>query len=206
MTDKRIRDGTSVSSVTGSMEIELDTGNDLLEKGTVDQVATYILNNVTVTGTFTSRGIDDNATGERLELGDGAVTFGDTSGDYFVTMKHDTGIMKILGSNSSLLGSQVWLYASANPAGPDLDFRSPLSNIRAKWDSSLQVWDYQGNEIVGLGDLTTTAGPKILGGSGTPEAAVTAPVGSLFMRSDGGASTSFYVKESGAGNTGWVAK
>ena len=46
----------------------------------------------------------------------------------------------------------------------------------------------------------------IYSGSGTPEAAVTAAIGSLFMRTDGGAATSVYVKESGAGNTGWVAK
>ena len=43
-------------------------------------------------------------------------------------------------------------------------------------------------------------------GTGTPEGAVTAPVGSLFTRTDGGANTTLYVKESGAGNTGWVAK
>ena len=43
-------------------------------------------------------------------------------------------------------------------------------------------------------------------GSGSPESVVTAPVGSIYSRIDGGASTSFYVKESGAGNTGWVAK
>lgn len=43
-------------------------------------------------------------------------------------------------------------------------------------------------------------------GTGTPEAAVTAPVGSLFTRTDGGANTTLYVKESGASNTGWVAK
>ena len=43
-------------------------------------------------------------------------------------------------------------------------------------------------------------------GTGTPEGAVTAPVGSIFSRTDGGAGTSFYVKESGTGNTGWVAK
>ena len=43
-------------------------------------------------------------------------------------------------------------------------------------------------------------------GTGTPEGAVTAPVGSLFSRTDGGAGTVFYVKESGSGNTGWVAK
>lgn len=43
-------------------------------------------------------------------------------------------------------------------------------------------------------------------GSGTPEGVVTAPVGAVYHRTDGGTGTSFYVKESGTGNTGWVAK
>ena len=42
-------------------------------------------------------------------------------------------------------------------------------------------------------------------GEGSPETVVTAPVGSLFLRTDGGASTTMYVKESGTGNTGWRA-
>jgi hypothetical protein len=41
-------------------------------------------------------------------------------------------------------------------------------------------------------------------GAGTPEAAITAPVGSLYLRTDGGTSTTLYVKQTGAGNTGWV--
>lgn len=47
---------------------------------------------------------------------------------------------------------------------------------------------------------------RIYQGSGTPEAAVVADIGSLYMRLDGGAVTSLYVKESGTGATGWVAK
>jgi len=43
-------------------------------------------------------------------------------------------------------------------------------------------------------------------GAGTPEGVVTAPVGATYNRTDGSAGTSFYVKESGTGNTGWVAK
>jgi hypothetical protein len=43
-------------------------------------------------------------------------------------------------------------------------------------------------------------------GTGSPETVVTATVGHLYLRSDGGAGTTLYVKESGAGNTGWVAK
>lgn len=50
------------------------------------------------------------------------------------------------------------------------------------------------------------AGVTISIGTGTPEGAVSAVVSSLFLRTDGGASTSLYVKESGSGNTGWVAK
>lgn len=46
----------------------------------------------------------------------------------------------------------------------------------------------------------------IRNGTGTPESAVTGNVGDLFLRTDGGASTTLYVKESGTGNTGWVAK
>jgi len=40
----------------------------------------------------------------------------------------------------------------------------------------------------------------------SPESVVTAPVGSVYQRTDGGAGTSIYIKESGTGNTGWVAK
>ena len=43
-------------------------------------------------------------------------------------------------------------------------------------------------------------------GAGSPEGVVTAPVGSLYSRSDGGLLTSLYVKQSGTGNTGWAGK
>ncbi len=49
------------------------------------------------------------------------------------------------------------------------------------------------------GDVVT------LVGAGSPETAVTAPVGSVFYRTDGSAATSHYVKESGSAATGWVA-
>jgi len=47
--------------------------------------------------------------------------------------------------------------------------------------------------------------PRVMFGSGTPESNVIAPIGSIFMRTDGGGSTAVYIKESGSGNTGWVA-
>jgi hypothetical protein len=51
-----------------------------------------------------------------------------------------------------------------------------------------------------------SGGPVVRTGAGSPEAAISAPVGSLYLRTDGGAGTTLYVKESGTGNTGWVAK
>ena len=45
-----------------------------------------------------------------------------------------------------------------------------------------------------------------LTGTGSPEGVVVAVVGRLYTDSAGGAGTTLYVKESGVGNTGWVAK
>lgn len=42
-------------------------------------------------------------------------------------------------------------------------------------------------------------------GTGSPEGVVTGNVGDIFHRTDGGSGTVLYVKESGTGNTGWVA-
>ena len=44
-------------------------------------------------------------------------------------------------------------------------------------------------------------------GLGAPNGTVVASVGALYLRLDGGANTTLYVKESGVNtNTGWVAK
>jgi hypothetical protein len=52
-----------------------------------------------------------------------------------------------------------------------------------------------------------TANLGISRGTGGPEGVVTALVGSLYLRTDGGAATTLYVKESSpTPNTGWVAK
>lgn len=44
-------------------------------------------------------------------------------------------------------------------------------------------------------------------GTGSPAAKVAAPVGAIYLRLDGGAGSTLYVKETGGtGNTGWAAK
>lgn len=49
-------------------------------------------------------------------------------------------------------------------------------------------------------------GAKVYAGSGSPENAIAANMGSLYLRTDGGSGTTLYAKESGTGKTGWVAK
>lgn len=78
----------------------------------------------------------------------------------------------------------------------------PLNTNAFTLGASSRVWSdvFSNQYTVGTGTV------RILSGSGTPEGVVTAVVGSTFQRSDGGASTTLYVKQSGTGNTGWVAK
>ncbi|MDB6109994.1 MAG: hypothetical protein JWR69_1744 [Pedosphaera sp.] len=54
--------------------------------------------------------------------------------------------------------------------------------------------------------FNSSTGPFTSSGSGSPNSVVTAPIGSVYYRTDGGAATTLYVKESGTGNTGWVGK
>ena len=88
------------------------------------------------------------------------------------------------------------------------------SNYNAKYYSSNATgWDAEPwlqfdvlNKSVLLGDgagndITITSG------TGSPESVVTASPGSMYTNLSGGAGTTLYIKESGAGtDTGWVAK
>jgi hypothetical protein len=46
----------------------------------------------------------------------------------------------------------------------------------------------------------------LLRGAGAPDGEISAPVGTLYLQSDADASPVLWVKESGTGDTGWVAK
>lgn len=80
---------------------------------------------------------------------------------------------------------------------PPVDATVSLGATTLKWVSVFSSRFYPG--ATGSTNFWTS-------GAGTPEGNLTAPVGSMYTRTDGGAATTLYVKESGAGNTGWVAK
>lgn len=67
-----------------------------------------------------------------------------------------------------------------------------------RWLREMAQW------MVALRDVFRGA---ILIGSGSPEGVIRAKIGTLYLRRDGGAGTSLYVKESGDGQAaGWAAK
>lgn len=78
-----------------------------------------------------------------------------------------------------------------------------LAQLDGSWDTAKQFLK------TGLQILTANYDTKLANvftGRGSPQGTVAAPVGAIYLRLDGGTSTTFYVKESGTGSTGWVAK
>jgi hypothetical protein len=98
-----------------------------------------------------------------------------------------------LGNSTTEAGSNAgsdFTLDRYNDAGTYID--SPIAIAR-----STGILTLSASMVIG-----GSSGPKILSGAGTPESVVTAPVGSLFLRTDGGTSTTLYVKTSGASSAG----
>ncbi len=111
----------------------------------------------------------------------------------------------------SPLDSSFAMYGQDTSASTQFFVNTSTSNIELSLQDISTGVSFDFSEGAGLVVTGTNIGvtvntARILSGSGSPEAAITAPVGSLWLRTDGGAGTTLYVKESGAGNTGWVGK
>ena len=149
-------------------------------------------------------------------------TRGTTVNSNTVVVSGDTlGRIDFLGADGTNLVRGASIYATVDTTPGTNDMPGRLAFLTSADGTASPVEqltiDNAGLVTVSTSNLSfNTAGKGIVFtgnssviwrcGSGTPEGAVTAPVGSLFTRTDGGAGTTLYVKESGAGNTGWVAK
>ena len=85
---------------------------------------------------------------------------------------------------------------------------SPTIGVTYYFDGLAQQWNGTCFYPVGADNTAAgnTSGVEYLAGTGSPEGAYAASIGSVYTRTNGGAGTTLYVKESGTGNTGWVAK
>ena len=125
---------------------------------------------------------------------------GASDADYDVRIQSSGGTGSVGGGTCNIYAATINLKATTN-IDVDTVFR-PATDNTIGFGQSARRWSnvYASQFRPGSGSPVWTSG------AGTPEGSVTAPVGSLYTRTDGGASTTLYVKESGTGNTGWVAK
>jgi hypothetical protein len=100
-------------------------------------------------------------------------------------------------ANSNIIASNIYSASASLGLLPTVDNAYHLGDGNLRWNLVQATRFYPG---------PGAAGVFWEAGTGSPEGVVTAPVGSLWSRTNGGATSSFYVKESGTGTTGWVAK
>jgi hypothetical protein len=99
--------------------------------------------------------------------------------------------------------------------------RSSQIVLQGLYNGSVQnVWNYAAGVFylyhggaavtqttsIGLILIPGGAATKMITGPNSPEGVHVGAIGSIYMATNGGAGTTFYVKESGTGDTGWVAK
>lgn len=173
------------SGVTKKVAVDnLTAGKDVAVKGLTATSATD--NNVTVRCTGTSGG-----SSLIIRAGDGT-----TSSLY--------SYARFINDNTA---GQDWRLGLYGDSDIQLVNVTGSKNLM-RWSTGGDVTVNTGNIVIGTSGkgINFGSGPKWTTGSGSPEGVVTAVVGSLYTRTDGGLLSTLYVKESGSGNTGWVAK
>lgn len=131
--------------------------------------------------------------GFRFETSDGAIVALYTEQCTTAEIQLHDSIMTVLGR---LRTEPVVTWA--NHAAVDRRF----ARVARNWISPGKAIVYGGS----TGASDPTAAPSIRWGTGSPEGTQAGVVSSVWYRTDGGTATTMYVKESGTGSTGWVAK
>lgn len=128
-----------------------------------------------------------------------------TSGDaFFGTTVADP---KSSSDDGVVLDKDGIIYASRNGHTLDLNSRG-TDGYLARFSRSnafrggIKVTNARGGAI----EYHTTSEVIWTSGEGSPEGSIVAPKGSLYTRTNGAAGETLYVKQTGAGNTGWVVK
>jgi len=125
-----------------------------------------------------------------------------------------------IGVTNTTMGSTgldgVWIETDGNNAmlhnketAGSLGFQAGTFTFNAlEVESDGDVKVHSSVDFVLEGSIVRSVASNVIDavGTGSPEGVLTAGIGSVYRRTDGGSGTSFYIKESGTGNTGWVAK
>ena len=174
-------DGSNLTGIAGADGGVVETESNT-EAGA--KFVTFARNDTTGIGQtiYTSAGIKFNSNTGQLTLSGGLYANSGTIGALYST-----------GSGT------VTSHASLTP---NSDGARNLGTNSVRWGEG------HFSTTVRSESFTQDNGPTWTSGTGSPEGVVTAPRGSLYSRTDGGTSTTLYVKETGtaSSNTGWIAK
>lgn len=99
------------------------------------------------------------------------------------------------------------LDSLTNPAAGDALTSPSHAGQHANANDAIEAIETElGTNPSGTFSTVALAVGLLRSGAGSPENVVTAGVGTLYLRTDGGVSTTLYVKTSGVDSTGWTAK
>lgn len=202
------RDGTTPNQ----MEADLDmNSNDVLNVQNVRTSNLYINGSLASLGEIQAAGKQVKTytatAGQTLFTGINAFTQGTASLDVYINGVYqdnstyaETSTTSITFSEGLDVGDYVVIITTpdqtVNVANASAVPYTPSGGSTTNVSDHLQGVDAQLDVLESL----------VVSGTGSPEGVVTASVGTLFLRSDGSTGTTLYVKETGASNTGWVAK
>jgi len=108
--------------------------------------------------TFTSTGIDDNATGERLQIADTVTSVGSavSASTYAIARPITDGGIVLSGGNDGANDARIILYgADHSSSGGDLLFISKSNTTQLQYDDSASSWNFQANDITTTGNITS---------------------------------------------------
>lgn len=175
------------------------------------------LSDISLTGTFAaklsigligSRGIvvpSDNDTSSLNAQLNGGIYRSNNTGVFVVQGGSSTLNSKLVAAGTSFAGNQTVSAGGASfmlPTSVTSEFRI-VSTVDGTTGVQLFAFTLDGRLRWGVDGADSVVITK---GAGSPQGVVTARPGSLYMNTSGGAGTTLYVKESGTGDTGWVAK
>lgn len=162
-----------------------DFSSNVSITGTLGAGATTVGGNLIATGLATLGTVGTGST----HVVNGNINLRSSNADTWLNIKNNS------------TGGRDWFIEASGDSGTDPNCLAVYDNTagatRLKVNSSGHVI---ANVKLGVGSSLWTSG------TGSPEGVVTGNKGDMYSRTDGGAATCLYVKESTGGNTGWVAK
>lgn len=120
--------------------------------------------------------------------------------EYFLTRKGYFGYKPstkslIIGSIDTNTGTFERIQFNATAADPPADNTMRLGGLGSRY-----------SQVTASQFKPGSGAPIWTSGTGSPEGSISAPPGSLYTNEAGGAGSTLWIKESGSGNTGWIAK